>query len=147
MDSPGERVRTFQSEAEIEAVVRGFEGCALKPSEFGHREHLAVAVWYLARADFNGSLVRAREGIKRFLRRHGEPPEVYHETITRFWLSRVSRLLEKRDAGSPLVEVANSVLGECRDPSLIYDYYSRERLGSGAARAGWVEPDLRPLDF
>jgi hypothetical protein len=28
-----------------------------------------------------------------------------------------------------------------------YEYYSNDRISSAAARAGWVEPDLKPLDF
>ena len=141
-------LKSFGSEAEVEAVVRGFESCATAPSEFGHREHLAVALCYLARSDTPAALERVRSGIDRFLRRYGEDPAgVYNETVTLFWLRRVRGVLESLPPGAPLDERANALLSACGDSKVIYDYYSRERLSSEEARASWAAPDLRPLDF
>ena len=137
---------SFASDEEVEGVLRGFESCALEPSKFGHREHLAVAVCYLRRGDPEAALGRVREGIYNFLRRHGEDTNVYSETVTVFWLRRVQSLLKAGDART-LAEATNGVLAACADSKVIYGYYSRELLATDEARASLVEPDLRPLDF
>ena len=36
----------YESEAEITAVVQGFESCTTPDSGFTHRAHVTVAVWY-----------------------------------------------------------------------------------------------------
>jgi hypothetical protein len=45
-----------------------------------------------------------------------------------------------------LAELANSIIAALGDKALPLAYYSRERLMSWAARTGWLEPDLRPLE-
>ena len=88
----------------------------------------------------DAALSRMRDGIRRFAAAAGVP-EKYHETITVLWM----RLLaEVRAAGASgeLSEVlrAHPALA---DKDLPLQYYSRRRLFSDAARAAWVEPDLR----
>ena len=48
--------------------------------------------------------------------------------------------------GAPLTERVRMLLASpLARRDLLFDSYSRERLMSTAARAGWVEPDLAPL--
>jgi len=132
----------YRSEAEIEEVVRKFEACEYKPEEFVHARHLTVAAFYFLRLPGDGARERMRAGLKRFIRHHGK--NGYHETITEFWLGAVGR--EARDLGQAreggLVECVNRVVAELGNKELIYRFYSRERLGSAEAKAGWVEGDL-----
>ena len=70
----------------------------------------------------------------------------YHETITRFYMWAVRRELLAEPLDKSLAELANDLAVALADRSLPLVYWSRERLMSAAARAGWVEPDLRSLD-
>ncbi len=137
------------SESEIEILVRGFESHSLPPDHFGHRQHLMVAVWYLQHsASIAEAEGRMRTGLLRFLEHHRDPA-AYHETITLFWLKRLWSLLAERhdDDATSRAALAPVVLELCGDPLVIFDYYSRELLASPESKAGWVEPDLRPLNF
>lgn len=137
----------YQTDEEVAEVVRSFESCELPPADFNHREHLLVALSYLLRMGEAEALERVRARINAYVAAHGVNPTLYHETITAFWLKRVGAYLERAGAGPGLAEMTNALAAECGSSRLIYDYYSKELLDSDAARRGWVEPDLRPLDF
>ena len=143
----------YRSDAEVEEVVRKFESCELPPADFNHREHLLVALCYLLRmgdADalsHREALARLRAGIGRYVAAHGVNPSLYHETITVFWLRRVRAFVGRADAARGLAELTNALAAECGGSRLVFDYYSKELIDSDEARRGWVEPDLKPLDF
>ena len=137
----------YRSEEEVEEVVKRFEGCLLSPDEFNHRPHLMVALAYLIKFPEEEALARMRRSILRFIKHHEIPPDVYHETMTVFWVRRVRSFVERAGAGRTLVEMANGLAKECGDPRLVYEYFSKGLIDSGEARARWVEPDLKPLDF
>lgn len=151
--TPDEKMagRKYLSDDELAEVVRRFEECSFAPDDFKHREHLAVALWYAAHLpDEAAAEDEMRAGLLRFLARHAVGEQVYHETITRFWMRRVRSLflsLRSESAQLSLAEIANRVEEQCRDAKLIYRYYSRELLGGDEARAFRVEPDVQPLDF
>ena len=146
MDSEQVKRPAFESAEELETLVRKFESCELPLKDFNHRAHLAVALWYLSRLPEQEALARMREGLLRFIGHYGETG--YHETMTVFWLKAVRGFLDQpgMEARS-LADEANRLAKARGDSRLIYDYYSRERLSSAEARAGWREPDLKPLDF
>jgi hypothetical protein len=137
----------YRSDAEVGEVVRRFETCELPPADFNHREHLLVALCYLLRMSDAEALARLRAAIGRYAAAHGINPSLYHETITVFWLKRVRAFVERADATRGLAELMNALAGECGSSRLVFDYYSRELMDSETARRGWVEPDLKPLDF
>jgi hypothetical protein len=141
------RYRTF---TEITALVRAFEDASLPREEWTHQAHLTVALWYLlTRPRPEQAVACIRDGLRRYVRAHGivETPEGgYHETLTLFWIRVVSRQLAESDLDCALAVLANRVIAHCADKGLPLAYYSRERLWSPEARAGWVEPDLQPLE-
>ena len=138
----------FRSDEEVEEVLRGFESCELPPAAFDHARHLAVALALLTRlGDEQAATARVREGLKRFIAANGVDPAKYHETVTVFWVKRVRAFMERAGAGRGLAEMANGLARECGDSRLVYEYYSRALCDTDAARAGWVEPDLKPFDF
>ncbi|HEX8560856.1 MAG TPA: hypothetical protein VF668_22365 [Pyrinomonadaceae bacterium] len=137
----------YRGDEEVLEVVRGFESCGLPPAAFNHRAHLVVALCYLLREGDGGALARLRAGVARYVAAHGVNPNLYHETITVFWLRRVRAYVSRAGAGAGLAELANNVLRECGPSRLVFDYYSKGLVDSDAARRGRVEPDLKPLDF
>ncbi|MDQ6633482.1 MAG: hypothetical protein M3Z10_01860, partial [Gemmatimonadota bacterium] len=61
------------------------------------------------------------------------------------YVGRATRA-DGRPLDKSLAELANDIAVALADRALPLEYWSRERLMSADARAGWVEPDLRPLD-
>ncbi|MBC7931579.1 MAG: hypothetical protein H7Z38_13550 [Rubrivivax sp.] len=137
----------YRDDTEVEEVVLRFESCEFPPDDFNHRPHLTVALCYLLRSSDTDALGRLRMNLARYIKAHGITPTLYHETITAFWLKRVRGFIERAGASRPLAELANELSDECSDSRLVFQYYSKELIDSESARRGWVEPDLRPLDF
>jgi hypothetical protein len=133
----------YNTEAEIEAVVLGFESCRTDKTAFKHREHLTVAMWYLTAADLAQAAAKMRSGLLRFLDRHGVDRKKYNETITVFWIEMVALTLRNSDPDLPLVDKCNQVIASLQNPDLALDYYTRELLWSDKARQAFVTPDLR----
>ena len=88
-----------------------------------------------------------RASLHRFLDHYGHDRQKYNETITLFWLKLVDKFLEQTDKARTAVDIYNEMVEFCGDPQLIFNYYSKELLSSEEARRGWVEPDLKPLEF
>ena len=143
----------YQNVNKIEAVVRGFESCTTARDEFGHCEHLLVALHYLNNSTVAEATAKMRAGLLRFLDHHEVPREKYNETITVFWLNVVSAFLNKnktapeRMDSSRIVNLAGELLKTYGDSSFIFNYYSRERVSSSEAKSAWLEPDLKQFDF
>ncbi|MDX6611027.1 MAG: hypothetical protein QOD75_213 [Blastocatellia bacterium] len=140
---------------QIEAVVEGFETCSTSKEDFSHASHLTVALWYLKHNPFEQAADLMRTGLFRFIKYHGIPGEKYNETITLFWLKLVSAFLtgqasicDSDRTDRPLaVDLTNGLLVTYPDSNLAFDYYTRERISSPEAKAGWLEPDIQPFDF
>jgi hypothetical protein len=141
-DDAGTR-ELYADESEIETLVSGFESCTVE--DFKHAAHLVVALWYLARLPEREAFDRMRVGLRRFAAHHGS--NLYHETITLFWLKLVRDFLAREGAGRPLHETANRLVASHTDARLIHEYFSAPLLQSDKAKSSWVEPDLKPLDF
>ncbi len=134
----------FASEDELISLIQGFQACTLTHDEWNHRAHLAVASCYVHDSR-QQALDLIRAGIKRLNMSQGvvdTPTSGYHETITRFWVAMISELAH---ASSPRLVLVNLALEKFADKHFVLGYYSRERIMSAEARAGWVEPDLQPL--
>lgn len=132
---------TYKTFEEIAQVVRKFESCAYDPTEFHHPEHLIVALWYLTEEGAEqAALERMRASLLRFVNHH-KLEQVYHETITLFWIKRVCLFLNQTDGERMLAELVNELLQTCGNPQLIYTHFTKERLESEEARERWIEPD------
>ncbi|MFL6227380.1 MAG: hypothetical protein ACJ741_01220 [Pyrinomonadaceae bacterium] len=133
----------YTDDAQIESLVRGFESCSVEG--FNHGAHLAVALWYLARFSEAEAPERMRASLRRFAAHRNV--NLYHETLTVFWLKVVRGFLAREGRGTPLCETANRLIRAHADARLALKYFSEQLLSSGEAKASWVEPDLQPLDF
>lgn len=98
----------YESEDEIENVVRAFEACETAADDFHHSEHLAVAVWYLNTMDRDAALDRMRAGLLRFLDHHGVDKGKYSETVTVFYIDKIAEKLDQIEGS--IVEKCNAVL-------------------------------------
>ena len=134
--------RPFNSDDDVVSLVEKFETCTIRPEEFKHYQHLAVALWYVTNFPPEAAIEKMRSGIKRLAAAYGKSG--YHETITLFWLAVVRDYFQHVPGESSIAEVAN-VLAQKYGKDLIRDYFSDELLASAAAKRGWVEPDLKSL--
>ena len=102
--------RFYESEQEIEQVVRGFETCETAAADFHHREHLTVAVWYLQTLSRRETVDTMRSGLLRFLDRHGVDAKKYSEEVTVFWVDAVATTLKGIGAQASVLEKCNQVI-------------------------------------
>lgn len=103
-------MKSYDSEAEIEKVVHGFESCETGADDFRHSEHLVVAVWYLHTMDKDAALNRMRSGLLRFLDHHGVDKAKYSEKVTVFWIDKIEDKLKELGADASVVEKCSAVL-------------------------------------
>src|SRR3954447_25842219 len=112
----------MRTDAEIEVLVRAFEGCTLPKFQWTHGEHLTVALWYLQHHPRDEATGRIREGIRRFNLSHGNATG-YHETITLAWVAVVARFLAENDHDHPLSSLVGEVLEQCGDRGHLLRFY------------------------
>jgi hypothetical protein len=101
---------SYQSDIEIENIVRGFESCETDKDKFKHRDHLVVAVWYVEKLGREAALDQMRSSLLRFLDHHGVDKKKYSETITVYWIGKVAEKLNELGPSVSLVEKCNTVL-------------------------------------
>jgi hypothetical protein len=133
----------FTSDAEIAELVALFESCRLPGERWTHRAHLAVAATYLRRYPLSEATDRARAHIRRYNESRGNLTG-YHETITVLFMRLVAR--ELTTAQPVLAEFINGLAARFPMDRMLH-YYTKDRLWSAEARAMFVGPDVRPLDF
>lgn len=123
--------------------ARAFEAGDVLPAEFGHRAHVRVAWVYLREApSLEAAIDNMRTAIRRFAEAAGASQK-YHETITVLWM-RLLAEVRSQGASGELADVLRAYPA-LADKDLPLQFYTRERLFGDEARAGWVDPDRRPL--
>ena len=100
----------YETEQEIEDVVRGFETCTTPGDDFHHREHLVVAVYYLQTLSPADAVTKMRAGLLKFLEHHSEDTQKYSEEVTVFWIDAVATLLGKIGSQASLLKKCNHVI-------------------------------------
>jgi hypothetical protein len=133
------RLQNFESIRDVQALVTAFEAAEVKPAEFSHLHHLAVAAYYLLNHGPDRALTLMRDGLFGVLRRNNL--DAYNETITVFWLRYVEQWLTSVAGNPSQLEAINQLIAESPAANLIFDYYSKELLLSDTARRQYVEPD------
>jgi hypothetical protein len=125
---------------DIPGLVADFEAARLAREEWTHDHHLRVGLWYTLHLGREAAIVRMRQSIQHFNHHHGNPGG-YHETITRAWITVIDAFLAGADRTRPIDELARELIATRGARDHLLRYYSRERLASDEARAGWVPPD------
>ena len=126
-----------------------FTALTLPKEEWTHAAHLTVGSWHVDRYGAAEALTRLRDGIRRLNESHGNvntPTSGYHETITAAYVTLLAAYLDGCPPGLSLAARVEQLLaGPLAARDMLFTFYSRERLLSVDARAGWIEPDLAPL--
>lgn len=138
----------FASLEAVEALVRSFEDCSIDRGEWSHACHVATAAWYVAHHGEEEGARRMRDALLHYAAVHGIVPSGmrgYHETITLAWMRLVGRYVAAMGRDVALLDLVNGCVANFPDKNVVMSHYSSERLWSDAARAAWVEPDLRPF--
>lgn len=134
----------YKDEKEIAEVVGTFEDATIGRDAWKHAEHLTVALHYLSLHDMGTATAKMRDGIFRLLAAFEvdlskEMP--YHETLTIFWMRTVADFNAAKN-GASLLDKANELVAT-HDKDYPLKFYSRDFLFSDAARAAFVEGDLK----
>jgi hypothetical protein len=140
--------RPWATAQEVADLAARFADGTLPASEWTHRAHLTVALWYATHHVPAEALRLVREGILRLNQAHGvptTPTRGYHETITRFYMQVLSHHVRGEPVEQDWADRANRVYQRLGARDLPLRHYSEARLKSAEARAGWVVPDLRPM--
>ena len=136
------------SDGEVQRIVEGFRGGVLPKSEWTHTAHVITGTWHVYHLGAAAALAALRDGIHILNGFHGTPntdTRGYHETITRAYVVLIDDLLTRRRAAT-VFDAVRAVLGsDLANPRGLLRYYWEARLMSVAARRGWCEPDLEPL--
>jgi hypothetical protein len=134
---------------QVAAFIAEFEGCRLSKLQWTHQAHLTAGFWYVSQLGAAAALEVIRGNIRRHNESVGTPNTDtggYHEAITRLYLSAIEQHIRAHSHltfEASLQAMLQSELGSSAWP---LTYYSREQLFSVAARRGWVEPDLQPVE-
>ena len=129
------------TDAYIESFIRAFEARSLSRSEWTHFRHLVMALWYMRRHSRDEATRLIRDGIQRYNECQGNFTG-FHETITLAWVKLIGRFLAASDVNQPISVLAGELLEQYGHKDYLLRFYTRERLFSDHARAGWVPPDL-----
>jgi hypothetical protein len=101
---------------------------------------------YLNTMPSSEALVHMRKRIRAFAAHHGAG-NLYHETLTTFWMRLLDHVAAKADVELPLFQRINSIVARWGSSAPVEAHYSRELIKSKAAREGWIPPDRLPLAF
>ena len=136
----------FRSSEQIAQLVHDFEAGTLAPDQFDHHAHMTVALWYLAQLPFAAAAATMRAHIQRFAAAHHQS-QLYHETITIFWMRLLRHVLDSADPHETFPDVVQRALSTFGTMQVFFRHYSKEYAFGSNARQHWVEPDLLPLPF
>lgn len=130
-------------------LVDAFERQTLPGSQWSHKSHLEVGLWYLLKYEWSLALLKMRNGIITYNLIWGKDNSSasgYHETLTQFWLRILQAYLKKHPTDLPYSQHCDALwMSSISNVDLPLEYYSRDRLYSVKARAEWIEPDLKPI--
>jgi hypothetical protein len=110
-----------------------------------------VGLWHVHRYGAEHALVRLRKGICVLNESHGgvnSATNGYHETITAVYVQLLARYLESSATEMPLdMRAFHLLASRLAAKDVLFTFYSRERLMSTTARAGWLDPDVAPVSL
>jgi hypothetical protein len=140
------KTSNFTSDGEVAALVEAFETATIPASKFTHVAHIAVALRYLENLPPTQARERMRERIREFAAHHGAS-NLYHETLTTFWMRLLEHVAQTYDVELPLWHRINLIVTRWGTSAPVQAHYTHELITSKAARENWIPPDRLPLPF
>ncbi|HEY5907586.1 MAG TPA: hypothetical protein VIZ31_06040 [Vicinamibacteria bacterium] len=140
----------WPSAEELEDLVARFKAATLPKVEWTHAAHQAVGAWHVHHLGAADALGALRAGIRRLNDSHGTantPTSGYHESITRAYTVLLEGFLDLAPGGSLAENVQRLLASPLASREILLRFYTKETLMSALARAQWVEPDRRPLEW
>lgn len=128
----------------IEELTARFETGTLPDGDFTHRDHVRVAWELLRRYPLGLALHRMVDGVQALAGQRGLP-DLYHETITTFYLLAIADARAQAPEEQTFIEFEqqhSSILGKSRQ--FLLGFYSAEILDSVAARSSFLLPERLP---
>ena len=130
-------------------LLATFEAAGFGEDDFTHARHIRIAWILLDRndRDLDATVDALRVGLRAQLAALGVTESLargFHETVTRAWAHVVLSTMNHHGAAedSAAFLELHPHLGASR---LLRLFYSRDRILTAEAKAGWVEPDLTAL--
>lgn len=139
------KTRDFDGDAEVQHLVDAFEAGVIAPAQFDHAAHIATALSYLATMSLEQATARMRQSLLQFTARYGV--NVYHETITGFWMRLLHHLAHGPYRDVPLWLRINLIVKRWEHVGAVEAHYSHALINSKIAREKWLPPDRLPLAF
>ena len=111
---------------------------------FGHRQHVQLTWLAVRRYGTAAAIGVVSDGI-RSTARYAGAPQKYNATVSRAWVELVGHhAAESVTASFDSFARQHPAL---LDKRLLLRFYRPATLAGGAARTGWVEPDLAPFPW
>ncbi|MEZ5355112.1 MAG: hypothetical protein R2762_20955 [Bryobacteraceae bacterium] len=137
----------MESEASLDAFLRGFEDGSYPSTEWTHEAHIVMATAYLAALPIEDATAHIRGRIPAYnLAQGGQNTDTsgYHETLTIFWIRILADWLTGRTESSRLEKVRAAAAEFGQQRKLHEGYWSFDVVKSVEARRIWVPPDRMP---
>ncbi len=132
----------LESEATLDALLKGFAEGTWPKAQWTHAAHLATAACYILA--FDDALDRLRTGIPRYnVSQGGQNTEDsgYHETLTVFWHNVIRNFIRTLPPNQDRLTIARAVVTEfAPQRDLFRQYYDFDVVNSREARAKWIPP-------
>jgi hypothetical protein len=122
------------SHLDDEEFLLAVRDCTLPATAFRHGDHLRLAWLLLHRYPFLEALSKVRHSIVSLAKTFGAKG-LYHETITRAWVSLLAT--HEEATFSEFIELNEERL----NLELLHRFWSPDVLHSEAARLNWIAPD------
>lgn len=127
--------------------LTAFKDCSLPFEQWTHRAHVRVAYLFAATHDLASAVDQMREKIKAYNKATETLEAIdrgYHETITQAFMRLVFAANAQTGPHGSSDDFCDSH-PELLSKQTLLIYYSRGHIMTMDAKAGFIEPDLRPL--
>lgn len=132
----------LDSAESLAAFLADFDAGRIPRAEWNHAAHLAFAA---AAIQQGAGMDEIRARILHYASIQGiesTPDSGYHETLTRFWVDRLSALTAALGRGATALDAARAAVAAfAHRPRLFDAYYTFDLVASREARALYLPPD------